>query len=245
MAYLHGRLQEGLRWATLRSEAEVRVDASAANRLAFALDTADTRCCAALQRTAGPPSSVGSRGTPPTPCLPTSGPGRRWRSSPRALGDAPLARLALTGYERDLASTSKDPVGGRAFFSAHVALAERRWDEAIGMLHEAYSRFAVGPRYAMSQLGRAHDLAGRSDSAIVYYEKFLGTPDRVSHRRRALRGARSTGDWASCTRQPASTRQAMEHYGRFVELWAEADPFLQPQVAEVRKRLEHLRAQVG
>jgi len=41
------------------------------------------------------------------------------------------------------------------------------------------------------------------------------------------------------------TRQAMEHYGRFAELWAGADAVLQPQVAEVKKRLERLRAQVG
>jgi hypothetical protein len=41
------------------------------------------------------------------------------------------------------------------------------------------------------------------------------------------------------------TRQAMEHYGRFVELWAQADPPLQSHVAEVKRRLQHLRAQVG
>jgi hypothetical protein len=37
----------------------------------------------------------------------------------------------------------------------------------------------------------------------------------------------------------------MEHYGKFVELWQKADAVLQPQVTEVRKRLERLRAQVG
>jgi hypothetical protein len=40
-------------------------------------------------------------------------------------------------------------------------------------------------------------------------------------------------------------RQATEHYARFVEQWAKADPVLQPQVTEVRKRLERLRAQTG
>jgi hypothetical protein len=30
-----------------------------------------------------------------------------------------------------------------------------------------------------------------------------------------------------------------------VELWRDADPVLQPQVAEVRKRLERLGAEVG
>ena len=42
-----------------------------------------------------------------------------------------------------------------------------------------------------------------------------------------------------------ATRQAMEHYGRFVELWDHADPSLQPQVAEVRSRLGRLRAGAG
>jgi hypothetical protein len=37
----------------------------------------------------------------------------------------------------------------------------------------------------------------------------------------------------------------MEHYERFLELWGKADPVLQPQVAEVRKRVEGLREKVG
>ncbi|HET8622148.1 MAG TPA: hypothetical protein VFM14_01165, partial [Gemmatimonadales bacterium] len=39
--------------------------------------------------------------------------------------------------------------------------------------------------------------------------------------------------------------RAIEQYNHFVELWAEADPDLQPQVLEVRGRLERLRARVG
>jgi tetratricopeptide (TPR) repeat protein len=35
--------------------------------------------------------------------------------------------------------------------------------------------------------------------------------------------------------------EAAEHYGRFVELWKEADPELQPAVAVARARLEELR----
>jgi hypothetical protein len=37
----------------------------------------------------------------------------------------------------------------------------------------------------------------------------------------------------------------MEHYGEFVKLWTRADPPLQAQVTEVRKRLEQLRRQAG
>jgi len=161
-----------------------------------------------------------------------------------ALGDAPLSRLALRGYERDLALTSSYPAGERAFFSAHVALAEKRWDEAVRLLHEADVKFGIEPRYAMSQLGRAHDGAGRSDSAVVYYEKFLATPDAapLDDARARAETHRRLGELYEAA---GNTRQAMEHYGQFVKLWARADAPLQPQVGEVRKRLEQLRAKVG
>jgi hypothetical protein len=36
------------------------------------------------------------------------------------------------------------------------------------------------------------------------------------------------------------TARATEYYGRFVDLWAKADPELQPRVVEARKRIEQL-----
>ena len=140
--------------------------------------------------------------------------------------------------------TSSYPAGERAFFSAHVALAEKRWDDAVRMLHEADAKFGIEPRYAMSQLGRAHDQAGRSDSTVVYYEKFLATPDPfpIEDARARAEIHRRLGELYEAA---GNTRKAMEHYGEFVKLWARADPPLQAQVAEVRKRLEQLRRQVG
>jgi tetratricopeptide (TPR) repeat protein len=123
-------------------------------------------------------------------------------------------------------------------------MSEARWADAIRMLHEADARIAVPPRYAMAQIGRALDVDGQRDSAIVYYEKFVTTRDALPiedpfwrpliHRRLgALYEARG------------STKQAIEQYARFVELWTAADPELQPQVAEIRARLERLRAAAG
>jgi tetratricopeptide (TPR) repeat protein len=160
------------------------------------------------------------------------------------LGDAPLARLALAGFERDLAATSRDSVGRRAFYAANVALAEEQWDDAIRLLHEADTRFVLEARAAMSRLGLAHDRAGRADSAVVYYEKFIATPDPfpIEDARARARIHRRLGELHDAA---GRARPAMEHYGRFLELWREADPVLQPQVAEVRKRLELVRAKVG
>ena len=45
---------------------------------------------------------------------------------------------------------------------------------------------------------------------------------------------------ASSTRPGATAPRALEYYGRFVELWKEADPVLQPAVREVRGRMAAL-----
>ena len=99
-------------------------------------------------------------------------------------------------------------------------------------------------RHAMAQIGRAHDLAGRPDSAMVYYQQFLATRDGQPDEDSRWRAP--THRWlGEVYETQGKTRQAIEQYARFVELWADADPELQPQVSEVRSRLERLRAQMG
>ena len=44
-------------------------------------------------------------------------------------------------------------------------------------------------------------------------------------------------------RRRASGTAALDYYGRFVTLWREADPELQPIVAEVRERMDRLAAE--
>jgi tetratricopeptide (TPR) repeat protein len=244
VAYMHGRLTEGLRWATQRTEALMRANPSAANRLAFALDTA-FHAMQAGDSAGGRAALQRGLARHPTDSMPPDE--RPWETLAwiaAGIGDAPLARLALAGYERDLAPASVAPAGERAFYAADVALAERQWDEAIRLLHEAGARLGIDERYALSELGRAHDEAGRSDSAVVYYEKFVTTPDAFPLEDGRARGRvlRRLGELYEAAGKP---RQAMVSYERFVDLWAQADPVLQPQVAEARKRLERLRAKAG
>ena len=88
-------------------------------------------------------------------------------------------------------------------------------------------------------VGRAYDKANQPDSAIKYYEKSststyafrLGyDPFRAPIERRLgeLYEAKGNRDGAA------------KHYQAFVEFWKNAEPELQPQVAEVRKRLTRL-----
>ena len=239
LAYLHGRRNEGLRWLTQWSEVTVRAAPRPESRITFALDTA---FYAAIRgdRSAGL-AAIG-RGLARNP-LDSMTPGDRpWDDLSFLavdLEDPALARRALAGFERDQMASAREPAGRQAFHGAQVALAERRWDDAIRLLHEADARTAVNPRYAMVRIGQSHDLAGRSDSAMVYFERFLATPDPHPEQDARWRAAvhRRLGELYEAK---GAKREAVEQYRKFVDQWARADSDLQPQVAEARQRLEQL-----
>jgi tetratricopeptide (TPR) repeat protein len=244
LAELHGRWREALQWTTRRSEALLRTTPSAASRLNFAIDTAYSlavvegaapRARAALER--------GLARVPMDSIPPTERPWEVLAEIAATTGDPALARRALAGYQQDEAAFAGDPLGREAFYAAHLAFAEKRWDDAARLMSEADARTSVFYRHAWVWLGRAHDLAGRPDSAAAYYEKFLTrseAPDLDGRWRPSVH--RWLGE---IYEGRGDAKQAIEHYGRFVEFWADADPELQPQVRDVRSRLERLRDRVG
>ena len=87
---------------------------------------------------------------------------------------------------------------------------------------------------------RAFDAAGQPDSAIAMYEQFLRAPmvDRIANDIVALPLAqRRLGELYAAK---GDRTHAVEHYTAFADLWKNADSALQPQVAEVRKKLASL-----
>ena len=244
IAYLRGRRREGQHWIALGREALQRAAPSAGNRLMFAVDTA---LDAALAGDAALARAVVARGLARYPVESMPAGDRPWENLSylaAVAADPALARRALTGYDRDLAAMENDSAGGRAGYSAHVALADGKWEEAVGLLQQADARLALDRRYVLVQVGRSYDLAGRSDSAIVYYEKFLGSREPVPTDDARWR-ARTHRWLGTLYEAKGNTRGAIEQYGRFLELWKDADPSLQPQVEEVRGQLGRLRAKVG
>jgi tetratricopeptide (TPR) repeat protein/tRNA A-37 threonylcarbamoyl transferase component Bud32 len=245
VAAVRGRLREALHWSTQRSEALVRAAPSMTSRISFTLDTA--YYLALAQSTPAKTRATIERGLARTPMdsiPPTERPWDDLAQVSAAIGDAALARQALAGYERDLAPAARDSIGRHAYFAAHVALTERRWDDAVRLMQQADARTAVFYRYAWIQIARAHDLAGRPDSAIVYYRKFLGTPDPLPFDDASWRAPahRWLGELYEAK---GDAPHAIEQYNRFLELWAEADSDLQAQVREVRGRLARLTSRAG
>ncbi len=93
-------------------------------------------------------------------------------------------------------------------------------------------------------IAEAFDLAAKPDSAVAYYEKYLAAPDpfvdvdalfRAGTHKRLGELYEARGD----------TPKAESHYAKFLELWKDADPELQPKVREVRERLARLRRRQG
>ena len=118
------------------------------------------------------------------------------------------------------------------------------WADAIALFHKSAARHALDERYAMVQLARANELAGHPDSAIAYYEKFLGSADATDFMDAHWRPL--AYQWlGELYASRGETRKAIEQFSRFVELWSKAEPEMQPQVKQAQARLAALRAQAG
>ncbi|HEX6104235.1 MAG TPA: tetratricopeptide repeat protein, partial [Gemmatimonadales bacterium] len=116
-----------------------------------------------------------------------------------------------------------------------LLLQEGRFDEAVGHLRRA--RNAYGGVWWLPELGMAFDRSGNADSALAVYERYLGS----THNFRIYVDAGSLGPILRRVGELYEARgdraRAAQAYQRFVALWREADPVLQPQVAEARRRL--------
>jgi tetratricopeptide (TPR) repeat protein len=155
-----------------------------------------------------------------------------------ALGDVRRSREIVREWE----ATGRTASGADAHFvrsaKADIAIVEGRYDEARADALAFGTRFFCHVCMA-AQLARIEDGAGRTDSAIARWEAYANStqrtvwwdyPDlpRAYQRLGELYEARGDRD------------RAVAWYGRFVDLWAGADPALQPVVRDVRARIQRL-----
>ena len=147
----------------------------------------------------------------------------------------------MDGFERDLPNIgSLSPEGDRARVRGYAALAAGRYDDALAELRDADRQFAMSERVGVIVLAQAFDLAGKPDSAIAYFERVVAAKDysyaadthfRTGSYKRLGGSYEARGD----------TAKAESNYQKFIDLWKDADPELQPKVREVRDRLSRLR----
>ena len=115
-----------------------------------------------------------------------------------------------------------------------------------GRPRDAITAFLQGRRAANCSFclawdeGVAYERAGLPDSALAAYERAAarGAPWKAFADQWGL--APSLKRLGELYEARGDRQRALENYGKFVELWKEADPVLQPRVREVRERMATL-----
>ncbi len=158
-------------------------------------------------------------------------------------GRVAQARRLVSQYESLVDEQTRQQAGERADWHGArgaIALAEGRPEEAVAeylVVREVLPKCVL---CGLVELALAHDAAGMVDSAAAFYEQYLATP--VLFRA----GQDNVNVWLVFRRlgelyeRAGDSDRALLHYGRFVELWRDADPELQPQVRQVQERMARL-----
>jgi tetratricopeptide (TPR) repeat protein len=116
---------------------------------------------------------------------------------------------------------------------------------AMGRTEEAIAEFRRGDEgpcliCSLPALGLAYERAGEADSALAVYERYVNTPlmFRVYSDMCYLPAAYER--LGALHEQRGNRAMAISYYGKFAELWKDADPEFQPRVEAARRAIEAL-----
>jgi tetratricopeptide (TPR) repeat protein len=126
-----------------------------------------------------------------------------------------------------------------------VAVAEGQLADALESYRARYDRDQRGcVSCGWYELASVYDRMGRRDSALAIYERVVTTPGlgrALYPVARDAYGLAPTYKRLGDLHEERGDRvKALEYYGRFVNLWKDADPELQPVVRDVRARMARL-----
>jgi tetratricopeptide (TPR) repeat protein len=159
-----------------------------------------------------------------------------------AIGDETRARAMMAAFH-DAVPDAPDGrwMDDEAAMKAQLAQVAGRYDEAIDHWMRLRELEPGCDDCGFEGIARAHDAASRYDEAIEWYRRDLEVarwgrpPNRPMIFERLGQLYDETGD----------LENAAVYYARFVELWAEADPELQPRVLAARARMEEIVRERG
>jgi tetratricopeptide (TPR) repeat protein len=154
------------------------------------------------------------------------------------LGDVAKARALMAE-----AATTADTIEARTsepfrrYILATIAMAEKRPAEALKEYQKIDPRISGCRSCLVAAMGRAYDAAGQPDSAILWSERYLASAEES----RAFEDETSLGPTyrrlGELYEEKGNQAKAASYYQKFIDLWRDADADLQPQVAEVKKKL--------
>ncbi|MFL5496261.1 MAG: protein kinase domain-containing protein [Gemmatimonadales bacterium] len=157
-----------------------------------------------------------------------------------AAGQRTRARQLLTTYEAQVPEGIRR--GRWEWFEARgwVALAEGRPQDAITAFVQGRNADSCPDCGAWDE-GVAFERANLPDSALAAYQRAVSRGTVIKSTKGDPWGlAPSLKRLGELYEERGDKARAMDHYTRFLELWKDADPVLQPTVREVRTRLAQL-----
>jgi hypothetical protein len=126
-----------------------------------------------------------------------------------------------------------------------IALVESKPTEAIAQFKAGLAADGTCFTCFAAPLSRAYDAAGMTDSASAWGDRYLASTDRQ----------RLTVDWrempallvrlGDISAEKGDRHKAASYYQQYVDLRRSADPSLQPQVADVKKKLAAVAGETG
>jgi len=151
------------------------------------------------------------------------------------------ARRLFRQYESSVPEGVRRGVPPGRVVEGKLAEAEGNSARAAELYRDAYAHWGLCGSCGLFELAGLYDRQGAADSARVLYERFVTTPTLIGHLIADPPGLAASYKRLGELYEARSDRvKAAEYYNRFVELWKDADPELQPGVREVRARLARL-----
>jgi serine/threonine protein kinase/tetratricopeptide (TPR) repeat protein len=161
-----------------------------------------------------------------------------------AAGDLPGARRMLTAALSDDSILARDLKAERSWTRGVLALAQGRAADAVTELRRAAALHtcAICP---LPDLGRALEAAGQPREALGAYERYVSTPWMWRYEPDAVELGWTLRRIGELHEQAGERAEALAAYRRLLDLWDQADPPLQPVVADVRARRAVLTEEVA
>jgi serine/threonine-protein kinase len=161
-------------------------------------------------------------------------------------GDLNTGKRLMQQYEREVPEGIRRGMWWRHWAEGYVALADGRKTDALAAFRALYDEAGSCNVCGLYELAGVYDSMGQADSALAFYARAVATPATFGR----LFGdgptlAPSLKRLGELYEAKGDRKKAAEYYGRFVELWKNADPELQPGVKEVRARLARLAQEPG
>ena len=125
-----------------------------------------------------------------------------------------------------------------------VAIAEGRvWEGEIQIIRA--SENLECPICALPDLARSYEVAGKPDSAIATYERYLHAPYGARYDTDALELGFAMRRLGELYEQQHDRVKAKEAYAGLLTLWSKADAELEPVLSDVRQRLAQIDEGAG